>query len=273
MKNVNLLILTLFLTSCSHTTKGDRALRNQSPSQAKSAEADPVSLAGMDMRTPTKLTIREGQSCFTRKFEGETVTGLGLTYEEAQMDLHKKIPSLGILQTINLEQKKMLVGGSYSESSFLKSQVSANIDNIMTQNCKINGLFAISAIIPEGSVNYLPKDITDISDITKEANFVNAKKMCGDGTYTIIVSMNDQFETSGGREVYHKKLHGIHKMVVCGSFKLKSTWFNSGYRDDIREIFANKYNLIYLGSMNNEVIEDYSKEFHLEMIKNAISSK
>jgi hypothetical protein len=218
-------------------------------------------------------TIEVGRSCFSQKFEGETVTGIGLTFEEAQLDLHKKIPSLGILQTINLEQKKMLVGDSYSETSLLKSHLSANIDNVLTQNCKLNGLFAISAIIPQGSINYIPKAVSDIANVSDKADFVQAGKLCGNDQYTVIVSMNDHFEISGGKIAIQNNNMGIHTVIVCGQFKLQTKWFNHGWTTDVREIFANKYNLIYLGSYRDKDIRDYYKEFHLEMVKNAIAKK
>lgn len=269
MKNVSLLMLPLLLISCSHTRKGDNALPQQPIAQTYSTPS--VEQSAFKSNVPL---IPEGRSCFNKTFEGEIVTGVGITYEDAQIDLHKKLPMVGVLQAVNLEQTKISTGSTYSETSIMRNKISANIDTMVTQNCKINGLFAISAILPENSINYIPKSVSDLIDVSDEANFVHASKACGNDQYSVLVSMNDEFETSGGKVVYHKNESGIHKLVVCGQFKLKSRWNpQHGWSNDTREIFANKYNLIYLGSVRIKDIRDYSREFQLEMIKNAIAKK
>lgn len=269
MKNVSLLILPLLLISCSHTRKGDNALPLRATAQVPSSP----SLEQSSYKADAPL-IPEGRSCFTRIFEGEIVTGAGLTYEDAQMDLHKKLPMVGVLQAVNLEQTKISAGSSYSETSIMRNKISANIDTMVTQNCKINGLFAISVMLPENSINYIPKSVSELIDVSEEATFAYASKACGNDQYSVLVSMNDDFDISEGRIVSQKRERGVHKLVVCGQFKLKSSWNpQHGWSTDIREIFANKYNLIYLGSVRTKDIRDYSREFHLEMIKNAIAKK
>jgi len=221
----------------------------------------------------TKLSVPSGRSCFAQKFEGEIITGIGLTCQDAQLDLHKKLPTVGILQRVDLEQTKISTGNTYSETSILRNKISANIDTMLTQNCKTNGLFAISAIIPEHSINYIPDIVPHKSDVAKQSNFKYAHEVCGDDMYSVIVSMNDHFDIAGGKVAIRNNEMGIHRVVVCGQFSLKTKWFNHGWTTDVREIFANRYNLIYLGSYRNKDIRDYSKEFHLEMIKNAIAKK
>ncbi len=206
-----------------------------------------------------------------------TITGIGLTYEEAKLDLHKKLPQIGILQTTRLRSVKVSTLDTYKESNVLSQDIRATFDHYVTHNCKIDGKFAISIAFPKEGVSYLPKqhhkEIFEKDLFNPEyATYSYAKKICGDEMYTVIVSLNDGYAINNAIKVSEPVFQrGVHKIVVCGSFDLKTTWFAGRYIYDVRSIFGKPYNLIYLGSSrSNKDIRDYSEEMNLEMIKNAL---
>lgn len=219
------------------------------------------------------------ESCLDKRMltkEIKTITGSGLSIEEAQIDLHKKLPMIGVLQTVKLNSVKTSTPETYSERSTLSKSINANFNHFSVKNCRLpDGRFASSVAFPIEGVSYLPagnmKVLFSEPSFKKEyATFSFAKSMCGDDVYSVIVSMNDHFDIAGGKVAVRNNDMGIHTVIVCGQFKLQTKWFNHGWTNDVREVFAERYNMIYLGSYRNKDIRDYSQELGLEMIKNAM---
>jgi len=218
------------------------------------------------------------ETCLDKRIsdkEIKSITGTGLTIEEARIELYKKLPEIGVLQTVKLKSTKISSSENYHESSVLTKSINASFDHISIKNCRLrDGRYASSAALPIEGISYLPNEPFPKSSFKKEyATFSFAKSVCGESMYTVIVSMNDHFSVSGGRTAFQKREYGISLAVVCGAFKLKSEWFNHDWSSDVREIFAERYSLIYLGSYRNKDIRDYSQELGLEMIKNVLASE
>ncbi len=224
-------------------------------------------------------TTAHAGSCLDTEIVGKdikVITGEGISYEDARIDLYRKLPQIGVLQSINLKTTKVSSDSSFSENSILSKSINATFDHISIQNCRLpDGRYASSAAFPLDGVSYLPKGrlrgVFEEPIFKKEfATFKYANRVCGGEIYTVLITMNRHYSISGGRTVLEKNVNGIHQVVICGTFKLKSRWFNHGWTDDYREVFANRYNLIYLGSYRQKDIRDLSIDLGLEMIKNAM---
>lgn len=227
----------------------------------------------------TLQTIAHAESCLNPVIAGKdikVITGSGISYEDARLDLYKKLPQIGVLESINLKTTKLSSNYSFSENSVLSKSINVTFDHISIQNCRLpDGRYASSAAFPLDGISYLPKEslgeIFDEPIFMKEfATFKYANRVCNDEMYTVLLGMNPEYSISGGRVIFEDLVGGIHRVVICGTFKLKTRWFNHGWTTDIREVFANRYNLIYLGSYRNKDIRDLSKELGLEMIKSSL---
>lgn len=222
--------------------------------------------------------MAQAQSCLPQQHSNPNTivhTGVGLTYEEAKYNLYTQLPSVGILQNLKFSTTKMSNVSSYAESNILHKDVNVNFDHLVTYNCKIDGKFAITTLIPRDGISYLPKqhhDKTFDPDVFdgKYSTFAYANKVCGSEIYTVIMSLNDSYEIVNAKKIVEQSVvQGVHRLIICGSFDLKSDWFSGKHVTETLSVFKNRYNMIYLGSYrSNGDIRDYSQELNLEMIKN-----
>lgn len=219
------------------------------------------------------LQIQAKNHCFEnmKEITADIITGVGSTHDEAYTNLHFKLPSIGILQKIDVQKTKISSLNNFSESVSMKNTIKVNLDHILTQSCKINGQYAISAAIPFKGVNYLSKEIikqySSQWNLKEEFSFSTAKRLCGNQNYTIVFGDDHEIQQIGLNAIKHEEIKGAFKRsVVCGNFKLfDGKWVTS--------IFANKYNFIvidYSYKIRSQIVKDYSYEMNLQMIHNAM---
>lgn len=226
-----------------------------------------IKMAKADSCLPAHLDIKQAT----------VITGTGLNFEEAKYNLYSQLPSMGILQNLKLSSTKISTVTSYNELNVLHKDINVNFDHLVTYNCKIDGKFAISTLMPKSGISYLPiQHHTDIFDDVifddKHATFAAATKACGSDIYSVVISLNNTFDISDASKIVdHSVNHGVHKIVICGRFTVKTDWSHGAHVTDVTSVFKNKYNLIYIGPyMSAPDIRDYSQEFNLEMLKNAL---
>jgi hypothetical protein len=205
----------------------------------------------------------------------KTLTGTGLTYEEAKFDLYSKLPSIGVLQNLKVNTAKASTLNAYAEANVVTKDINVNFDSFMTFNCKLDGLFAITAVIPTESISYLPTSISELTVTWKKeyATFAFAKKQCDDNQYTIIIDSSSRGVRINNAIERILKRGTIQVSIVCGPFKMITTW-SAGRIQHVNEVFGNKYNLIVVGTgggLDMRDLNDYSKELNLEMLKNAMN--
>lgn len=204
-------------------------------------------------------------------------TGIGLTYEEAKYNLYTQLPNIGILQQLKLSTIKISNIATYAESNILRKDINVNFDHLVIYNCRIGGQYAITTLIPRDGISYLPKqhlkNIFDEPIFKKEySTFAYAAKMCGSDVYTVLVSVNNDYEIVDAKKIIEQSMiGGVQTLVICGQFELKSNWFANKRISKNQSVFKNKYNMIYLGSYRSEPdVRDYSQELNLEMLKNTM---
>lgn len=226
-------------------------------------------IADLETRANRKIAEAEypslsnsNQHCLTLKSNTELVTGYGYSEQDAERDLQMKLPSIGIFQKAEINQRKANYGSFYNESTLIKNSIKANFDYVMTQKCKIGHSYAISALIPKDGISYFSNE--DVKASIGELASFKERNVCKEGIYTVVISGNTEIQFSGGAVIKKEPKASYDRYVVCGPFKMKAD--HSVYnRSAIYEVWANQNNLIYvLGSK----IRDYSQELQLEMVKN-----
>lgn len=219
--------------------------------------------------------IQAKDHCFDnmQDIPADIVTGVGPTHEEAFKDLHFKLPSIGVLQKIDVKKTKISSSNNFSESVTMRNTIKVNMDHVLTQPCKIRGQYAVSAAVPLKGVSYLPKErVRQYSlqwNLKEELSFETAKRLCGDQNYSIVfgVSNDFQIQQTGLNAIKREDIEGPFKRsIVCGHFKIfDGKWVTS--------IFANKHNFIVIDfshKIRSEIVKDLSHEMNLQMVHHAM---
>lgn len=203
----------------------------------------------------------QAQHCLKIKNNTDIATGVGNTLNAAIADLEMKMPSIGVLQRLNVEQRKADYNSFYSESRIVKQRIKANFDLVTTQKCMIGNQYAISAYIPKGGISYLSNEEVRAA-IGNLASF-KERKVCKDNMYTIVIAGNSDIQFNGGDVIKQKPQASYDRYIVCGSFKLKAE--HSVYKKTAQyDVWAKQNNLIYI--LGNKIV-NYSDELELEMVK------
>jgi hypothetical protein len=212
------------------------------------------------------------QDCIPKNHKinhAQVVTGKGWTMAEARHDFYSKLPMIGLLQTLKVNNTRIKTEKDFTEATKVTSDIFANFDYISSYNCKINDQFAMSAIVPTDKINYLPYQFQSDYDkklISEIARFEYAKKNCGDQPFTIVWAPgvhDEDIRFKNAKPVISKRLH-YH--IVCGynwevHRKIGRSWYEYSSSN-------NQYNLFVI---TKEYFEEYSEHLQLEMIKNAMN--
>jgi hypothetical protein len=219
---------------------------------------------------------------------GKAITVTGWTPDEAYQKLHLELPKLGVFQTVDLKSVKAMTSYSYKESTVMYRSIYANIDMIATYHCRINNMYAITASIPDGSVNYYPELIQERlkrAEIRKDNwyaklwTFESAKRYCGNKSYALItIDEEAVLEVENGVIVHkHTEWVGTETThVVCGSGWKAKLYADKGkqfynqpdvhLRDDGR-----RYVQWYAQpGYHLHAIKDWSRYMELQMLHNAM---
>jgi hypothetical protein len=217
------------------------------------------------------------------------ITVKGWTPEEAYQKLHLELPKIGVFQEIDLKSIQTMTDKKYLEKIQLRKSIRANINMIATHHCKIDNMFAITALIPEGGVNYYSDWIKesyqyDPSDknwfYRKFWTFEQAKRYCGDQDYSLIsLQAPGNLTVQGGRIVHKDDYLSMVTYVICGSnwtAKIHNNASDKRYGIYVREIehSGRKYTQWY-ALHNGQVImhNEASDNMELQMLQNAIEGR
>src|SRR5690606_1135315 len=162
----------------------------------------------------------QAQHCLRIKNNTEIVTGVGDTLNAAIADLEMKMPSIGVLQRLNLEQRKADYNSFYNESRIVRQKIKANFDLVSTQKCMIGNQYAISAYVPKDGISYLSNE--DVRAAIGNLASFKERKVCKDDMYTVIIAGNSSLLFDGGNVIKKKSQASYDRYIVCGSFKLKA---------------------------------------------------
>ena len=213
---------------------------------------------------------------------GKTITVTGWTPEEAYEKLHLELPKLGVLQRVDVKNLKAMSDNTYHEQTILTRTITANIDSIATYHCKINNMYAITASIPDGAVDYYPEYFKNmLNKGLKPADlfldywtFDNAKKYCRNQDYSWIVTFYRYHPSLKNAEVIKSFRDGpftVH--LVCGTGWEMFLYSKPGmeryekprgyHKHRGRKYTALFYDDVYF-------IGDFSENMELQMLNNAM---
>jgi hypothetical protein len=220
-------------------------------------------------------------SCHTNSL-GKTITVTGWTPEEAYEKLHLELPKLGVLQRVDVKNLKAMSDNTYHEQTILTRTITANIDSIATYHCKINNMYAITASIPNGAVDYYPEYLKDMlnNGIKPEGlfldywSFENAKKYCGGQDYSWIVTWYNHVLDIKGSEIRKSFRDGPYTVnLVCGTGWEMYLYSSAGmkYYDRAQHYYKHKGRK-YTARFYNQLhfIGDFSDNMDLQMLQNAM---
>jgi len=217
------------------------------------------------------------------------LTVTGWTPEEAYQKLHLELPKIGVFQEVDVKSIQTMTDGKYLEKVQLRKSIKANIDMIAMHHCKINNMFAITALIPESGVNYYPDGIKQMYQRSPDNKnwfylkfwkFQEAKRHCGDQDYSLI-SLQDPgtLTVQGGRIVHQHDYLGMITYVVCGSnwtAKIHNNREDKYFGIHQREIQHSGRKYSQWWAKHNGQVRWYgevSNEMELQMLQNAIEGR
>lgn len=219
----------------------------------------------------------------------KSLTVTGWTPEEAYQKLHLELPKIGVFQEVDVKSIKTLTDNNFTEKVQLRSSIKANIDMIATHHCKIDNMYAITALIPEGKINYYPERLARMHRIDPDDKeiffkkfwtFEQARRYCGTQDYSLIsIQEPNAIEVQGGRIVHVDNYLSMITYVICGSnwtARISSTKsnLNSGRYCLGIQHDGRKYGQ-WWGYDNcfSNWVGDVSRYMELQMLQNAIEGR
>lgn len=219
--------------------------------------------------------------------KSKVVTGKGWTPQEAMNNFYSKLPQVGVLQTLSFKKTKVRTENSYSETALATQDIFANFDYVTRYNCRNNGSYMVSAIVPTHKINYYPTrydlheyltddDDTDSIALRKYFNFAKAKRFCGDKEYTFVLG-NHTFNprVKYGRFASNKVIGFWRAIVLCGrDWQLQ--WRNEPKRVSDSHVYTlnpSEYQNNWYYAYSHTKIDDFGKYMRLQMISNAMKGR
>ena len=214
------------------------------------------------------------------------VTASGFTPDETWQNFHSQLPQIGVLQNVKLKSYKSRVKSAYFESTLISKSIFANFDYITKFQCKKNGEYLISAIVPKETINYIPMYYSDIEKnekyINSFLNFRKAKKICGNESYHLITSnymvnfheggdSNLRTRRVEGRRFDHNKTKNTLRVIVLCGFNWK-IWLNDNYGFQ-PNLTKNTWTHIVENEKEGIAFKEYDPYMQLQMISNAIKGE
>jgi hypothetical protein len=199
------------------------------------------------------------------------ITAKGETYEQARKELQLKLPSLGLLQNLKLQQTKISFNGDYKEVNRLERSVNARFDYLLLKNCKYQGEYYVTATIPKKGISYIPRYPLIMSD--KMRDYAYLKRLCGANKKMMIV-ISGPMASWTSREDYHawrvmKK--GFSYDLLCGKVAMKvkrCSRHNGCWADRIVNNDFDDFKVLYIPTRyEQKPVEDHTEEWKLEMGK------
>jgi len=197
------------------------------------------------------------------------LTVKGDTYLQAEIKLKHQLPQIGFLQKVRSEQLRIKSNSTFFEINKIKNTVNANLDMWLKYECKYQGEYYITTVIPKSGIKYVN------FDYPKDLNLVNIKKDCGNKKVVILITSrinSFDFHTSGSAWRYkfdrsRRKSRYNHFHVLCGDVNLKLGKRNGRYmlKSDNR---FDKF--IVIGTYGTDAypeIKDLTIDFWMELTK------
>ena len=176
---------------------------------------------------------------------------------------------------------------NYSEYSKLKNKIKSNLDFVAKYECKHQGEYYISTIIPKAGINYFPTDMPDHvkTEVIKGKEYFYGKEVftgCKPGQQVNIIIVNwmtKGLEIKAQYKLYDDKNNksGNHFYWACGktdiSYEYKGCSANCKWHRKSLSLWEKPFSVTYFGPNRhgNGFIRDWTLEFQLQMISHGMA--
>ncbi len=191
----------------------------------------------------------------------KVVTVSGDTYELARKKLLETMPQAGFLKHIKQTEIKKLTNRSYTEKKTIKTNMSANIDFWLKYECKHQGEFYVTALIPKEGIKYL--DIEYPAKMT--VGYI--KQVCKGYKKIFIIVADVPYDFTAARNRLLKDPNGYWWRIMCGNVKVHTEcpWNHYNYDNTFDNFKAMK--LYGMGSDPRVRHKDISIDLWMELTK------
>lgn len=183
------------------------------------------------------------------------LTGHGETFKEARNNLFKGLPTIGVLSRVTIEENKYLESNSasvvFNESKTMSNNLNARFNRFTIYDCRLNGEYFSTAIVPKRGTHYLPAFILDYfndPNLKKYLNLSYVEKLCPNDSVRI-------------EAIYNVLESNVKVDWTCkkDSAITDPTLLNSRY--------PSRFNL-FVPRQVARGLKNYSSEYELELLSN-----
>ena len=191
------------------------------------------------------------------------------TYNGALTKINQQIPTIGFLKKVKIKEKEILINNQYYKKRELFSKINTDIDLFMKYECKWQGEFYITTIIPKKGIHY--SNIKYLQD--PEFNLKTFKQYCKNKKIFILLFNNDSGISFSSEKAYYSNptikntfYKGYH--LLCGKSQIKIRTSKYNYKK-YNNNFSN-FNVLTIKKTSGKkqiYIEDISFNIWLELTK------